>query len=135
MTQRFTLAGALAIATVLVARFSPSTAADVRAGQGLSASRGFEGVVRKAFREQATLLARQEHCSVDPDRLRAIGRGVGQQVRVYKGEAEAALFTVSEAREEEPESVVRMGQAGRERLGTPQESSVRVLAMVPHPSL
>src|SRR4051794_37066320 len=109
------LAAALACATLLARSLCDSSAS----APDLPASPAFDGVVARAFREQASLLSRQEHCSADPDRLHTIGRAVGQQVRVYredtdgKGAAFVALFTVSEGREEEPETILRMGEAGR----------------------
>ncbi len=39
---------------------------------------GFDGMVRKAFDDQKSLLGRAEHCSLDPDRLHEIGRVPGQ---------------------------------------------------------
>lgn len=135
-SRRSKLAAALVIVAGMAARFYPrSAASDVREGPGMPASPGFEAAVQKAFREQASLISRPEHCSADPDRLRAIGRGVGHQVRVSRGESDVAVFTVSEARDEEPEAVVRMGLAARERLRAPQEFPARVLAEVTHPTL
>jgi phage replication-related protein YjqB (UPF0714/DUF867 family) len=95
----------------------------------------FDGPVKVAFKEQTSLLKSKEHCSADPDELKRIGRGVLQQVRVYRGDSDLALFTVSEVREEQPEDVVRMGKAGRERLGTDDGFAAHVVATVPHPTL
>ena len=44
----------------------------------------FEGMVAGSLQGQPDLAARREHCSVDPDRLRALGREVGQQVRIER---------------------------------------------------
>ena len=85
--------------------------------------------------DQPDLAARREHCSIDPDRLRAIGREVGQQVRVEREGVGAVLFTVSESRDESPEDVVRAGKMGRARFGPAAEFPARVFARVPHPTL
>lgn len=95
----------------------------------------FDGPVKVAFKEQTSLLKSKEHCSADPDELRRIGRGVGQQVRIYRGGADLALFTVSEGREETPEDVVRIARAGRDRLGLDGDFAAHVVATVPHPTL
>ncbi len=57
---------------------------------------GFDGVVRKAFDDQKSLLGRAEHCSLDPHRLQAIGRVVGSQIRVGRPSEPDAIYTVSE---------------------------------------
>jgi phage replication-related protein YjqB (UPF0714/DUF867 family) len=96
---------------------------------------GFEATILAPLKGQAELVARKEHCSADADRLRAIGRAVGQQVRVYRDDSDVALFTVSEARDEDPDTIVRMGKMARDRLGTPGEFPARVLPFGPHPTL
>jgi hypothetical protein len=73
--------------------------------------------VRKALPEQADLKERREHCSVEPRLLAAIGREVGQQVRIERNREEYGLYTVSQALPD-AEGVVRMGLRGRQRLGT-----------------
>ena len=95
----------------------------------------FVGSVTGSLPDQPDLAARREHCSVDPDRLRAIGREVGQQVRVEREGVGAVLFTVGEARDESPEDVVRAGKMGRARFGPASEFPARVFARVPHPTL
>jgi hypothetical protein len=62
-------------------------------------------------------------------------RSVGQQVRVQRGSSQYALYTVSEARQESPDSVARMGLVGRKRLGTSEEFAATVKAQVPNPVL
>src|SRR6266536_2978914 len=82
----------------------------------------YEASVRRAFDpEQKDVLDHEEHCSADPERLAAAGADRGQQVRVQRGGAGSALYTVGELRPETPDTVVRMGRRGRERLGTGEE--------------
>jgi hypothetical protein len=95
----------------------------------------FEGTVRESLPDQSDLAARREHCSVDPDRLRAMGVEVGQQIRVERAGVGTALFTVSEARDESPEDVIRAGKMGRARFGPAAEFPARLVARVPHPTL
>jgi len=71
--------------------------------------------------EQKDLLDHEEHCSADPERLAAAGAERGHQVRIQRGGIGSALYTVSELRPETPDTVVRMGKEGRERLGTSEE--------------
>jgi phage replication-related protein YjqB (UPF0714/DUF867 family) len=79
----------------------------------------YEASVRRALDpEQQDLLDHEEHCSSDPRRLAAAGADHGCQVRVERGGAGSGLYTVSQLRPESPDTVVRMGKDGRERLGT-----------------
>jgi hypothetical protein len=71
----------------------------------------------------ADLQDRREHCSVDAARLATIGRAVGQQVRVPLSGDTFGLYTASEVHPEDPDTTVRMGRRGRERLGTSDEFS------------
>jgi phage replication-related protein YjqB (UPF0714/DUF867 family) len=95
----------------------------------------FEGRVTESLPEQPDLAARREHCSVDPDRLRALGVAVGQQVRVDRAGVGAVLFTVSAAREEPSDEIIRAGRMGRARFGSAAEFPAHVFARVPHPTL
>jgi phage replication-related protein YjqB (UPF0714/DUF867 family) len=95
----------------------------------------FDGAAKVALKTQKSLLKSGEHCSADPDQLRTIGRGAGQQVRIYRGSADLALFTVSETRDETPETIVRIAKAGRERLGTDGDFAAHFVAAVPNPTL
>jgi phage replication-related protein YjqB (UPF0714/DUF867 family) len=95
---------------------------------------GFDGLVRKAFGSQSTLRDRGEHCSLDPERLAALGRVPGSQIRVRRSAAEFALYTVSETRQELPDTTVRMAPAARQRLGTTDEFAATIDAQVPHPT-
>jgi phage replication-related protein YjqB (UPF0714/DUF867 family) len=70
----------------------------------------------KARSCQTDLLDHAEHCSVDPHKLATIGCMAGQQVRVRRNVTQVGLYTVSEIHPESPDSVVRMGLAGRRRL-------------------
>ena len=90
--------------------------------------------IERAYRSQEDLLDDDTHCSADPTWLDSIGCGVGEQVRIERETGEYALYTVSEAREESPSKVVRMGQAGRERLGTNEPFEATLGKTVPHPT-
>jgi hypothetical protein len=95
----------------------------------------FEGVITESLPDQPNLAARREHCSMDPEQLRAIGVTVGQQVRVERAGVGAVLFTVSEAHAETPSNIVRAGKMGRARFGPAAEFPARIFARVPHPAL
>jgi hypothetical protein len=134
---RFVLTMAFALA-VVAASWAQAPVAEGQRTPGRQAGVGgpsFTGLVTVSLPDQPDLAARREHCAIDPDRLRAIGRGVGQQVRVEREGVGAVLFTVSESRDESPEEVVRMGKMGRARFGPAAEFSARVFARVPHPTL
>ncbi len=76
----------------------------------------YEASVRQALSpDQQDLIDHQEHCSADPEKLAAVGAALGHQVRVRRSDDEFALYTVSEVRQETPDTVVRMGRRGRER--------------------
>jgi len=90
--------------------------------------------VKKALSSQRDVIEHREHCSLDPGLLAAIGCMVGQQVRIIRNIHEYGLYTVSESREES-DDIVRMGLAGRQRLGTTAEFDSLVDSLVPHPSL
>ncbi|MFN8445760.1 MAG: poly-gamma-glutamate hydrolase family protein [Caldilineaceae bacterium] len=99
----------------------------------------YEATVKRAFLSQETLFTNGEHCSADGNQLATIGCAVGQQIRVKSAIGELALYTVSEIRQERPETIVRMSQKGRTRLATagseiPAEFAATVDAQVPHPT-
>jgi phage replication-related protein YjqB (UPF0714/DUF867 family) len=91
--------------------------------------------VKKALSSQDTLLGQSEHCSIDPEQLTRIGRAIGHQVRIKRNNDEYALYTVSETRQENPDTIVRMGQDARRRLGILEEFDAILDAQVPHPTL
>ena len=96
----------------------------------------YEASVRRAQRpEQQDLIDHQEHCSADKDKLAAAGAGRGDQVRVCRNAKQYALYTVSEVRQETPDTVVRMGEDGRERLGPGDELSATIDTRVPRSDL
>jgi phage replication-related protein YjqB (UPF0714/DUF867 family) len=85
----------------------------------------YNGRVKKSFKdEQPTLQMKPEHCSADPDKLAIIGRDIGHQIRVKRNENEYALYTVSETRQETPDTVIRMAKGARARLTSADESEV-----------
>jgi len=93
--------------------------------------------VKKALKpDQQDLIDHKEHCSADPEKLATVGRAPGHQVRIKRNDYEYALYTVSEkaVRQESPENIVRMGEAGRVRLGTSDESAGTLDSQVPHPT-
>ncbi len=77
-----------------------------------------DATIKKALASQDDLIARREHCSVDARLLGSVGAALGQQIRVRRTATEYALFTVSERRDDDAADVVRLGLAGRQRLGT-----------------
>jgi phage replication-related protein YjqB (UPF0714/DUF867 family) len=90
------------------------------------------------FDEQGTL-DNDEHCSADPEKLAQIGRDKGHQIRVKRSDIEYALYTVSETRQETPDTIVRMAREGLGRLfpeGSviPDEFPALVDSQVPHPT-
>jgi hypothetical protein len=95
----------------------------------------FDAAIKKALSSQEDLKKRREHCSVDPQRLATIGSAAGHQVRIKRNSNQYGLYTVSEVRQENPDTIVRMGQGGRQRLGTSAEFDGVVDARVPHPTL
>jgi phage replication-related protein YjqB (UPF0714/DUF867 family) len=95
----------------------------------------YDAAVRKALPDQDDLQDRREHCSVDAVRLASIGRAVGQQVRVRLRSDAFGLYTVSEVRPEDPDSTVRMGRRGLERLRPGDEFDGVVDSVGPHPNL
>jgi phage replication-related protein YjqB (UPF0714/DUF867 family) len=95
----------------------------------------YDAAVRKALPDQRDLQDRREHCSVDAARLARIGRAVGHQVRVRLSSDAFGLYTVSEVHPEDPDTTVRMGRRGRERLGTSDEFDGVVDSVGPHPNL
>jgi phage replication-related protein YjqB (UPF0714/DUF867 family) len=95
----------------------------------------YDAAVRKALPDQKDLQDRREHCSVDAARLATIGRAVGHQVRVRLSSDAFGLYTVSEVHPEDPDTTVRMGRRGRERLGTSDEFDGVVDSVGPHPNL
>jgi phage replication-related protein YjqB (UPF0714/DUF867 family) len=95
--------------------------------------RAYAASIKYALTSQSDLLTRAEHCSADPDSLAKIGRVAGQQVRVVRSVTDFTLFTVSEARRESPETIVRMGPLGFARLGATAELSATIDGQVTHP--
>jgi phage replication-related protein YjqB (UPF0714/DUF867 family) len=135
--SRYALVAALVLAGVAAAWAQAPVAENQRAPGRLAEVGGpsFAGLVTLSLPGQRDLVARREHCSIDPDRLRAIGREVGQQVRIEREGVGAVLFTVSEAHDESAENSVRAGKMGRARFGPADEFSARVFARVSHPTL
>src|SRR6266545_2720695 len=99
----------------------------------------YDATVNRAFNAQGTLINKGEHCSADPEKLANIDRAQGHQIRVKRNENEYALYTVSETRQETPDTIVRMAREGRVRL-TPDASEIPgefaaiVDSQVPHPT-
>jgi phage replication-related protein YjqB (UPF0714/DUF867 family) len=84
--------------------------------------------------QQKDLIKHGEHCSADREKLAAAGLSRGRQVRIKRSDDEYGLYTVSEARQETPDNVVRMGKGGRERLGTIDEFDCTLDAQVTDPT-
>jgi len=95
----------------------------------------YEASVKKALTaSQQDLIDHKEHCSVDPVKLATVGRERGHQVRIKRNDSEYGLYTISQVRQERPDNIVRMGSAGRERLGTSDEFVGSLDSQVPHPT-
>jgi phage replication-related protein YjqB (UPF0714/DUF867 family) len=95
----------------------------------------YEASVEKALSpQQEDLLKQEEHCSADPEKLATVGRALGHQVRIQRSSSEYGLYTVSEVRQESPDNIVRMGLAGRKRLGTDGAFTATLDSQVPHPT-
>src|SRR5215475_10560206 len=95
----------------------------------------YEASVKKALTaSQQDLIDHKEHCSVDPVKLATVGRERGHQVRIKRNDSEYGLYTVSQVRQERPDNIVRMGSAGRERLGTSDEFVGSLDSQGPHPT-
>ena len=122
------LGGGLAVAALLPDRLA-------RTALAATVTSAYQASVKKALSDQTDLIEDSEHCSVDPDRLKTIGRAIGQQIRIRRSSSQYALYTVSEPRQESPDNVVRMGAVGRQRLGTSYEFAATVYAQVPNPTL
>ena len=95
----------------------------------------YDASVKKALSSsQQDLIKRKEHCSADPERVATVGRALGHQVRIKRNDSEYGLYTVSEVRQENPDGIVRMSGAGRERLGTNEGFAGTLDSQVPDPS-
>ena len=87
---------------------------------------------------QNALKDASERCSADPVMLESIGRSIGEQVRIKRKDDSrfVALFTAKQPnpgtglRDDKLGSVVRCGQASRERLGTTANIQATVQARV-----
>ena len=92
----------------------------------------YDASIKKALRpEQDDLIDHEEHCSADPDKLATIGRARRHQIRIRRDDHEYGLFTVCEVRQENPDNIVRMGDSGRNRLGTSSEFAAALYSQVP----
>ena len=95
----------------------------------------YVAAVRKALADsQQDLIDHKEHCSADAARLAVVGRALGHQVRIKRNNAQYGIYTVSEIRQESPDTVVRMGEAGRQRLNITGDFNATLDSQVPHPS-
>ena len=95
----------------------------------------YDATISRARPTQGELQRRREHCSADPGRLAVIGSAVGHQVRITRSGESHALYTVSESRQENPDTIVRMGAPARRRLGMSGEFAGVVSSQVPHPTI
>ncbi|MEG3439788.1 poly-gamma-glutamate hydrolase family protein [Pannus brasiliensis CCIBt3594] len=94
----------------------------------------YDANVQNVLTGQTTPINSRERCSADPDKLTAIGRAVGHQIRIKRSATEYALYTVCETRQENPENIVRMLATGASRLGSTTPFDATVDSQVPHPS-
>jgi phage replication-related protein YjqB (UPF0714/DUF867 family) len=58
----------------------------------------------------------QEHCSLGSDQLAAIGRNIGQQVRIVRDQKNYAIYTVKK-QESQDNNIVRITPKGLNKLG------------------
>jgi phage replication-related protein YjqB (UPF0714/DUF867 family) len=129
LLKGLTAAGAIAMLPTTLA-YGPGMS------QAAALATTYQAYVRKAIREtQQDLIDDDEHCSADPERLATIGIAVGHQVRVVRNSSEYALYTVEMVPDESPDTIVRMGESGRGRLGTTNEFTAVVSSRVPDPTL
>jgi phage replication-related protein YjqB (UPF0714/DUF867 family) len=91
--------------------------------------------VKASRSTQEDLQRHGEHCSADPRALSAIGITERQQVRVKRDNDLYALYTVSEARTENADDVVRMGPPGRRRLDAEGAFEAEFDSQVVHPAM
>jgi phage replication-related protein YjqB (UPF0714/DUF867 family) len=91
--------------------------------------------VRVSLSTQEDLQSHGEHCSADARALRAVGITERQQVRVKRDNDLYALYTVSEARTENADDVVRMGPPGRRRLDAEGAFEAEFDSQVVHPAM
>src|SRR4029450_13285775 len=95
----------------------------------------YHASVKKALTaSQQDLIDHKEHFSADPVKLATVGRERGHQVRIKRNDSEYGLYTVSQIRQESPDSIVRMGSTGRKRLGTSDEFVGSLDSQVLHPT-
>ncbi len=96
----------------------------------------YEASIKRALDpEQDDLIKRKEHCSADREKLEAVGRLLGHQVRIKRNNDEYGLYTVSEVRQEDPDKIVRMGPGGLRRLDMSDGSGATLDPQVPRPTL
>lgn len=95
----------------------------------------YDALIKKALLpQQDGLRKHKEHCSADSDKIATVGRLLGHQIRIKRNDDEYGLYTISEVRDENQDQIVRMGQGGRERLGTADAFDGTVDSQVPHPT-
>src|SRR6516162_6736074 len=87
-------------------------------------------ILKLRLPQQDSLKKAAERCSADPVSLTNIGRAVGQQVRIKRGDEPrfVAIDTVNQRNTDDPSraDIVHARLAGRERLGTRDEWAVKV---------
>lgn len=71
------LGGGLAVAALLPNRLA-------RTALAATVTSTYQAAVKKALSDQTDLIEDPEHCSADPDRLKTIGRAIGQQIRIRR---------------------------------------------------
>jgi phage replication-related protein YjqB (UPF0714/DUF867 family) len=94
----------------------------------------YSASIEKELPAQSDLAKRRERCSADPERLGTIGCAAGHQVRVVRSATQYALYTVSEVLQETPDTIVRMGKDGRQRLGIAAAVAGTIDSQITHPT-
>jgi phage replication-related protein YjqB (UPF0714/DUF867 family) len=119
---------------MFLANFVLSSRATENVQQKAAATHYNARILKLRLPEQDSLKNEAERCSGDPVALAAIGRAVGQQIRITRTDDArfVAVYTISEPNPDTPgrADVVRTGQAGRERLGTGTELEATIAARV-----
>lgn len=73
--------------------------------------------IRKAAAGQKDLIANGFHCGADPAGLALMGLELGDQVRIASSDTAYALYTISETCSSTAPDILKIGAAGRARVG------------------
>ena len=91
--------------------------------------------VAEPIEVEAAIARKKEHCSADAATLKAVGRSVGEQVRIVRKDGESGLFTVMARHPAGSEPAVGVGRLGRLRIGSSEPFEAAVGPDVTHSHL